>query len=660
MTPDRPAAAAPRPGGVGRGAAACGGGRASVWVLALVAVRAVAGGRRCWPARRRAALTALAMLGVASGVGVVALVRSEAVRVGPVATAAQQRALVTMTGTVTSDPRRIEGRFGDRVLVRVAVGRHQPVLVFGDDAWERVAIGERIRFTGRLAPVEDAGDLAATVTPRGPPETAAAAGPAWRATEALRASIRDAVAHRPASQRALVPALVDGDDAGMPPSLVEDFRTTGLTHLTAVSGTNLTLRGRVPAGGGSLGRGPWPLARRRRRGRDRRLRAAGPDRAERAARRRHGRRGAGRAGPGRPAPRRPRPRRGGGRAAAASSPAWRARRGSRSRCSRPRASCWSRRRGGTPWRAGCRAGSPRRSRCRWRPSWRARRWSPAISGQVSLVAVAANLVVAPVVGPATVLGLLGGRGRAWSRTCWAGWSAPWRAGASAWIVVVAEHGAALPGAALDWGTAPWSLAVLVAATAAVRGRGAGRPAPPHRRARPPACCSWSSPWPGRRRRAGRPPAGCSPPATSARATPWCCAPGAGSAVVVDAGPDPRAVDGCLRRLGVDRVPLLVLTHFHADHVDGLAGVLDAPRGGRGRGDPARRPARRRGGGRRRDGRRRTDDGGGGVRRDAHGRRRHAPGAVADAGSPTAGRATGARPTRPAWCCWPRSRACGCC
>ena len=44
-------------------------------------------------------------------------------------------------------------------------------------------------------------------------------------------------------------------------------------------------------------------------------------------------------------------------------------------------------------------------------------------------------------------------------------------------------------------------------------------------------------------------------------------------MVVDAGPDPRAVDGCLRRLGVDRVPLLVITHFHADHVDGVGGVL---------------------------------------------------------------------------------------
>jgi competence protein ComEC len=45
------------------------------------------------------------------------------------------------------------------------------------------------------------------------------------------------------------------------------------------------------------------------------------------------------------------------------------------------------------------------------------------------------------------------------------------------------------------------------------------------------------------------------------------------AVDVDAGPDPAAVDRCLRRLGVTRVPLLVLSHFHADHVEGVPGVL---------------------------------------------------------------------------------------
>ena len=49
--------------------------------------------------------------------------------------------------------------------------------------------------------------------------------------------------------------------------------------------------------------------------------------------------------------------------------------------------------------------------------------------------------------------------------------------------------------------------------------------------------------------------------------------GPGAAVVVDAGPDPVAVDRCLRDLRVTVVPLLLLTHFHADHVEGLPGVL---------------------------------------------------------------------------------------
>jgi competence protein ComEC len=47
----------------------------------------------------------------------------------------------------------------------------------------------------------------------------------------------------------------------------------------------------------------------------------------------------------------------------------------------------------------------------------------------------------------------------------------------------------------------------------------------------------------------------------------------GQAVVVDAGPDPAAVDSCLRRLGVRQVPLLIISHFHADHVGGVEGVF---------------------------------------------------------------------------------------
>jgi competence protein ComEC len=50
------------------------------------------------------------------------------------------------------------------------------------------------------------------------------------------------------------------------------------------------------------------------------------------------------------------------------------------------------------------------------------------------------------------------------------------------------------------------------------------------------------------------------------------AAGDGSAVVVDTGPDPAAMDDCLDDLHVSHVALVLITHGHADHVGGLAGV----------------------------------------------------------------------------------------
>ena len=49
--------------------------------------------------------------------------------------------------------------------------------------------------------------------------------------------------------------------------------------------------------------------------------------------------------------------------------------------------------------------------------------------------------------------------------------------------------------------------------------------------------------------------------------------GSANAIVIDVGPDPIAMDQCLRKLGIKSIPLLVLTHFHADHVGGLSKVL---------------------------------------------------------------------------------------
>ena len=201
----------------------------------------------------------------------------------------------------------------------------------------------------------------------------------------------------------------------------------------------------------------------------------------------------------------------------------------------------------------------------------------AISGQVSLVAVVANLLVAPAVGPATVCGLAAGLVMLASAPVGlligtlAGWCV-------AWIVVVARRGADLPAAATEWGTGVAALAVLTAVCLVIAVVG------PHLLRRPTtglACCVLAvaavtvrlpTPgWPA----AGWVVAMCD--VGQGDALVLRAGPAAG--VVVDTGPDPPAVDACLSRLGVTQVPLLVLTHFHADHVGGLAGVLDDRRVG---------------------------------------------------------------------------------
>lgn len=44
------------------------------------------------------------------------------------------------------------------------------------------------------------------------------------------------------------------------------------------------------------------------------------------------------------------------------------------------------------------------------------------------------------------------------------------------------------------------------------------------------------------------------------------------AIVIDVGPDPELIDQCLRRLDIETISLLILTHPHADHVAGLLGA----------------------------------------------------------------------------------------
>lgn len=547
-------------------------------VLAGAGVALLRGG----PAVR---VTVLAAVLVASAVTAAGMLRQHQVAANPVADLARQRALAEVVGVVSSDPRTIQGAYGDRVLVRVSarsvtvaggtVRLRTPVLVFGDPAWADVPLGATVRATARLGPADDP-DVTAFATPRDPPEVVAGPDLWWRGAAAVRASIRSTVEHRPTEQRALVPALVDGDDGEIPPALAEDFRTTGLTHLLAVSGTNLTLvvgfllaaarwcrvRGRWLTVVAALGIVGFVLLARTE---PSVVRAAAMGTvgllAMSANGRQRGLRGLGAAVVGllllQP-----------GLAVSVGFALSVLATGGILLL-------------GPPWRDAL---------ARWLPRWLAEAVAvptaaqlactplvAAISGEVSLAAVGANLLAEPAVGPATVLGLLGGLlALVWEPLgrvpgTMAGWCV-------AWIVAVAERGADLPLAAVGWGTGTLALAVLTAAVVAL---GVLGPRLVRHRSVGVGCClllvvvvTVRLPTPG------WPPDGwvlvaCDVGQGDALAVRT----GPGSALVVDAGPDGDAVDRCLDGLGVRDVPLAVLTHFHADHVDGFAGVLSGRRVG---------------------------------------------------------------------------------
>jgi competence protein ComEC len=199
------------------------------------------------------------------------------------------------------------------------------------------------------------------------------------------------------------------------------------------------------------------------------------------------------------------------------------------------------------------------------------------SGTVSIIAVPANLVAIPAVPAATILGV----GAAVVSPLWPSgaaflaWLASWPA---RWLLVVAERGAAAPDAVAAWPSGVWGALALAAILGAVL------IAARHRTIRIVAVVALVAgavgAVPVRVIAGGWPPSDalyvmCDVGQGDGSVLPL----GGGAAIVVDTGPEPTAIDGCLRRLGVDSVPLLVLTHFHEDHVGGLAGVLDGRRVG---------------------------------------------------------------------------------
>jgi competence protein ComEC len=504
---------------------------------------------------------------------------------GPLVELARNRSSVVAELLVTEDPRPVRSSSpgpptfvvpGRLIEVREPAGRPirlgGRVLVFATDpAWRGLLPSQRLVTGGRLG-APRGGDLtAAVLTATGAPQLRDR--PSWTQTAAgrLRSGLQAACAGLPAEVAGLLPGLVIGDTSRLDPALAEDFRTTGLTHLVAVSGANVAIvLGLVLFAARWCRAGPWLTA---------------------------GISGVALVGfviLVRPSPSVV-------RAAAMGAVALLALASGRVRvASAALAAAVAVGLMLDPALAldagfalsVLATGALVLLAPRWRDALRSRgvpsglaeavavpaaaqaACGPvivALSGQVSLVAVPANLLAAPAVAPATVFGVAsaalsplwtdGARGLAWL----ASWPARW-------LAAIAHTGARVPAGSIGWvpGLAGGLLlaAVTVAALAAARrpvvrrvmvvgALGVAVGALPVR---------WVSPgWPA----AGTVVVACDVGQGDAIVLP----DGDRAAVVVDAGPDPVPVDACLRRLGIERVTLLVLTHFHADHVGGVAGVL---------------------------------------------------------------------------------------
>ncbi|MEV5751912.1 ComEC/Rec2 family competence protein [Actinoallomurus sp. NPDC052308] len=530
----------------------------------------------------------------AMGVGL----RLTAVGSGPVRALAVRGATVRLGAVVTGDPAVLktgQTRRHDTVLVPARVQEVQPgpgterrrvrvpVLLLADDAaWRPLVPSQRVRLTARLVTPRHGELLAAVGLVRGPPALVGRPSLPQRWASTIRSRLRAAASRLPADQRGVLPGLVDGDTSLLDPELADAFEAAGLTHLMAVSGENLSLLiGAVLMAGRftGLGRRAVPLL-------------------------------AGLTVFGFVLVARPSPSV--LRAAVMGSVALlavvtgRERRGVPALCAAVLVLVLldpglARSYGfalsalatagilvlGPPWRRCLTRWLPRSVRGRL-----LRRMAGALAeplavstaahvacapvlvlldGEVSLVAVPANLLAAPAVGPATLLGVLAAAVAPVSLPLARVIVLP--AGlAVGWISGVARLCARAPYAAIGWpagvaGAALLTTALLVGAFVLRR--------------------------PGARRVAAAAVAGTTVVAIGVHS----CAPGwpphgwlfvtcdvgqgdglalaagPGRAVVVDTGPDPHSIDRCLRALRVRAVPLLVLTHPHADHVGGVPGVL---------------------------------------------------------------------------------------
>ena len=207
--------------------------------VAAVLVAAAAAWRL--PQGSTTAVLAVAVIGIACAVAVV--LRVDHVHHHPIV--ARHGGTATVTVTPVESPRfvgtsRMMFRAnlfdfdGERSDGRVVV--FAPAFDFGD-----VTAGRPATFRAHVARPTRRDLSVAVLTGTGRPKLGTASR-AQRAAHAVRTRFAEAArAVLPADQAAMLPALVLGDTSAVDPDTAAQFRTAGLTHLTAVSGANVTI-----------------------------------------------------------------------------------------------------------------------------------------------------------------------------------------------------------------------------------------------------------------------------------------------------------------------------------------------------------------------------------------------------------------------------------
>ncbi|MDT5147815.1 MAG: competence protein ComEC, partial [Mycobacterium sp.] len=228
---------------VGRALALCG-----------VVLAAGSGALACGAARRpdgggrlRAISAVLMAVGVvAAGFGLAIALRADAVCRHPIAAAFGTAAPVTVSPT--ESPVSLGPVNGGRLMFRADLRRLRDdemsgrVVVFARASeFGALMVGQPVRFTARIARPTRRDLTVAVLNASGGP-TVGGAGAVQRAAHAVRGRFA-AAAHAalPVEQAAMLPALVLGDTSDVSAGTARDFRAAGMTHLTAVSGANVTI-----------------------------------------------------------------------------------------------------------------------------------------------------------------------------------------------------------------------------------------------------------------------------------------------------------------------------------------------------------------------------------------------------------------------------------